>query len=323
MTTGRAACCLPGMWPTLFEVGGVRVASYAVLMVLGYAAALGVVLALARGASTRSRAGGLTGAQAWDLFVVMLVASILGAKLGHVLFEAPGHVTEDGRTIESLGQLLAEDPWHVLRLGEGGYVWYGGLIGALVTAVVYFRRRPELNGLLFSDAFAPAVMVGAAFGRVGCFLSGCCYGQPTDLPWGLAFPATDGVPVHPTQIYDATFAAAFGGFLLWWFPRRRFDGENIALLLVGYPIARFITEAFRGDPERGSIGPFSTSQLISIFVLAAGVALYAAARRRAGDPGEPRESMAREGEDDAPPSPPDPPEGAEARSAAERIPVKR
>ncbi len=267
------------MLPTLFEVNGWSVPSYAALMALGYVAALATVFWLVPpGAGHR---GGLERGQAWDLFIVMLVASLLGAKIGHTLFEAPGHVTEDGRVIESLWELLQEDPWHFLRLGEGGYVWYGGMIGALLTAAVYFRRRPELNALLYSDAFAPAVMIGAAWGRLGCFLSGCCYGKPTDVPWGVAFPATEGVAVHPTQLYDATFALACGLFLMWYFPRRRFDGENIALLLIVYPIARFTTEIFRGDPERGSFGPFSTSQLLSFVVVAAGVALYAWASARA------------------------------------------
>jgi phosphatidylglycerol:prolipoprotein diacylglycerol transferase len=270
------------MWPTLFEVGDVRVGSYALLMVLGYAAALFVVLRLARAAGETDRASSLTAHQAWDLYIVMVVSSILGAKLGHVLFEAPGHIFE-GERIDSLWELLKADPLHALRLGEGGYVWYGGLIGALLTAVVYFRRRPELNALQYSDAFAPAIMMGAALGRVGCFLSGCCYGVPTGAPWGVAFPATDGVAVHPTQLYDASFAAIFGLFLLWWFPRRRFNGENISLLLIGYPVARFLTEVFRGDPERGHLGPLSTSQIISVVVLAAGAGLYAWARRRSDD----------------------------------------
>jgi len=290
------------MWPTLFEIGGFRVSSYAALMVLGYGAALAVVFSLARSATREAddgrtfasgpgpRGGGLEPAQVFDLFIVMLVSSILGAKLGHVLFEAPGHIycatdldpcpIEDQRVVESLAELLRVDPWHAFKLAEGGYVWYGGLIGALLTAVVYFRRRPELDALTYSDAFAPAIMIGASVGRVGCFLSGCCYGVPSDVPWAVAFPATDGVPVHPTQLYDATFAAAFGAFLLLRFPRRRFAGENIALLLIGYPIARFATEAFRGDPERGSLGPLSTSQAISIVVVVAGVAMMVWARRR-------------------------------------------
>lgn len=270
------------MAPTLFTALGVAVPSYAVLMAAGYLAALLSILYIV---PAKGGPGGLERTQAVDLYVVMLISSLLGAKLGHVLFEAPGHVAADGRVIESLPELLAEDPWHPLRLAEGGYVWYGGLLGALATAFVYFRRRPGLDGLVYSDAFAPAIMLGASLGRIGCFLSGCCYGVETDVPWAFAFPATAGVHVHPTQLYDSAFAATSGVFLLWWFPRRRFDGQSIALLLILYPVARFTTEVFRGDPERGSVGPLSTSQIISFFVLATGVGLYAWARRRGGKPG--------------------------------------
>mgnify|MGYP006266080249 FL=1 len=262
---------------------GIELPSYAVMMAAGYLAALAAVWFLVP--RRRRGSAGIDRPQAFDLFLVMVASSLIGAKVGHVLFEAPGHVTADGRTIESLWELLREDPWHVLRFGEGGYVWYGGMIGALVTAVIYFRRRPGLNGWLYADAFAPAIMVGAAFGRVGCFMSGCCYGVPTELPWGIDFPATAG-PVHPTQLYDATFAAICGAVLLHRFGRRRFDGENIALLLIAYPVARFTTEMLRGDPERGGLGPFSTSQWLSLGVGAIGVWLYGAGvnARGATDP---------------------------------------
>lgn len=265
--------------PVLPSILGIP--SYAIMMAVGYLAALGAVFALVP--RKRTEPGGVDRPQAVDLFLVMLVSSLIGAKLGHVIFEAPGHVTEDGRVIESLGELLWEDPLHALRLGEGGYVWYGGMIGALLTAVVYFRRRPHLKGLEYADAFAPAVMVGAAFGRLGCFMAGCCYGVSTELPWGVDFPATDG-PVHPTQIYDATFAGLCGAALMARYGRRRFMGENIALLLILYPVARFFTEAFRGDPERNGFGPFSTSQWISFAVLAAGGWMYVQAARRAQAP---------------------------------------
>ncbi|MEM1026214.1 MAG: prolipoprotein diacylglyceryl transferase [Myxococcota bacterium] len=261
------------MAPVL-SVFGLPLPSYAVMMMVGYVAALLMVLGLSR------RAPGVDRAQVVDLFIVMLVSSVIGAKLGHVLFEAPGHVAADGHVIESLPELLREDPLHVLRLGEGGYVWYGGMIGALLMAVFYFRRRPQLNALLYSDLFAPAVMVGAAFGRMGCLMAGCCYGVPTELPWGMAFPATEGQLVHPTQLYDATFAALLGAGLAWAFARRHFDGQIIAVLLLLYPLARFSTEVFRGDPERGTVGPGSTSQALSVLVFLAGLWLYGWARRR-------------------------------------------
>jgi phosphatidylglycerol:prolipoprotein diacylglycerol transferase len=273
----------PGVLPTLFTIFGVPVPSYAVMMVLGYAVALWVLLRLTPPGGDARVDGGLDRTQVWDLFVVMVVASVLGAKIGHTLFEAPGHIAADGRTIESLPALLREDPWHWLRLGEGGYVWYGGMLGALGTAVFYFWRRPHLRAWTYSDLFAPAIMAGAVIGRLGCFLAGCCHGQPTELPWGVAFPRSGG-PVHPTQLYDAAVALGIGALLYLRFPRRRFDGEIIALLLIGYPVLRATTELFRGDADRGFIGPLSTSQAISIPLLVVGVAIWIHRARTAPDP---------------------------------------
>jgi len=260
----------------VLTVLGLPIPSYVLFMVTGYVAALLTILRLARSPAAER----VDRAQAVDLFIVMLVASVIGAKLGHVFFEAPGHVAADGHIIRSLPELLREDPLHPFMLGEGGYVWYGGMIGALLTAVVYFRRRPRLDGLQYSDLFAPATMIGAAFGRVGCLMAGCCYGVPTEMPWGMAFPDTQGQLVHPTQLYDAGFAALLGVGLAWGFGRRRFDGQIIALLLMAYPVARYLTEVFRGDPERGTIGPVSTSQALSALVFGAGAGLYLWARRR-------------------------------------------
>ena len=178
-------------------------------------------------------------------------------------------------------ELLKDDPWHWLRLDDPGYVWYGGMLGGLITAVFYFRSRPHLNPWLYADAFTPAIMTGAAIGRVGCFLGGCCYGVETELPWGVTFPRMDH-PVHPTQLYDATIAAILGVGLLYRFRHRRFDGEAIAILLMAYPLFRALTESVRGDPERGFLGPLSTSQLISIPLFMIGLGIYVWRARAAG-----------------------------------------
>ncbi|MEL6189973.1 MAG: prolipoprotein diacylglyceryl transferase [Myxococcota bacterium] len=266
------------MRPTLFVLNGTPVPSYSVFMVLGFIAALATIMLIVPKGSDQAP-GGLDRPQAWDVFLVMVVSAVFGSKWGHVLFEAPGHVTADGRPINSIAELLADDPWHWLRIGEAGYVWYGGMLACLGVAAFYFWRRPHLNAWLFADTFAPAVMIGAMLGRTGCFLSGCCYGRPTESFLGVQFPHLPG-PVYPTQIYDALIAAALGALLLYRFPRRRFDGENIALLLITYPMFRSLTEAFRGDPERGGFGPLSTSQWISIPLLLLGVALYVVLQRR-------------------------------------------
>nr|XP_061804855.1 phosphatidylglycerol--prolipoprotein diacylglyceryl transferase-like [Nerophis lumbriciformis] len=276
------------MYPILFRVGDIPIDSYVTLMVLGYIAALGAIFYVTPKGGDARKTGSLDRPQVWDLFIVMVVSSVIGAKLGHVFFEAPGHTTESGAPINSLIELLQDDPWHWARLGESGYVWYGGMLGALLVAVFYFYRRPHLKGWLYADAFAPAIMLGAALGRMGCFLAGCCYGDPTDGPFGIQFPRLPS-PVHPTQLYDATIAAALGLFLLWRFGRRRFHGENIALLLMTYPVMRATTEIFRGDAERGEYGAISTSQIISIPLFFIGVWLYFHRRKSPIAPTPPEE----------------------------------
>ena len=268
------------MFPILFEVGDWRVPSYAVMMVLGYIVALLTVLMVIP-PGRNSEGESFNRGQALDLFIVMLVASLFGAKIGHTVFEAPGHVGVNGQRIDTVFELLRDDPLHWLRLDDPGYVWYGGMIGALLVAVAYFRRRPHLNPWLYADAFTPAIMIGAMIGRLGCFMGGCCYGVPTELPWGMTFPGTHQA-VHPTQLYDAAIAAVLGLGFLARFPRRRFDGELITLLLIAYPALRAMTESVRGDPERGFFGPLSTSQWISIPLLLLGVALYWHRSRTAG-----------------------------------------
>ena len=255
------------MKPTVDLFGFATIPTYPVMMVLGYVAGLWVIMRLASKDEIVERA------QAWDLFIVMVVASVMGAKMGHTLFEAPGHELSDGSKATSLIQLLKDDPLHWARIGEGGYVWYGGMVGALSTAVFYFWRRPHLNAWRYSDLFAPAIMAGAVVGRLGCFLAGCCYGKVTDVAWGVNFPRVAGA-VHPTQLYDASVALVLAVVLFWRYPKRGFDGANIALLLMLYPVLRATTEIFRGDADRGLFGPLSTSQWISIPLLIIGLVMY-------------------------------------------------
>ncbi len=278
------------MLPVLFEIPGfelfgqsfgrTHVYSYAALMALGYVAAL-LTLFFVSPKVAKEGTGGLERPQVWDLFIVMLISSLLASKVGHVLFEAPAH-----EGVNSIAELLKQDPLHAIRLGEPGYVWYGGMIGALLTALYYFKKRPHLDAWLYADAFAPSIMIGASVGRLGCFLAGCCHGAPTDAAWGVWFPQLDG-PVHPTQLYDSFVAGAIGAFLLWRFSRRRFKGENLAFLLLMYPLARATTEIFRGDAERGALGALSTSQWLSLPLFAIGLYLYWARSKVAEAPDTP------------------------------------
>ncbi|MBI4818841.1 MAG: prolipoprotein diacylglyceryl transferase [Deltaproteobacteria bacterium] len=266
------------MKPILFRIFDFGVPSYSVMMTVGYLMALGALWALAR-RHDPAGGSGLSFSQMFDLWIVMVVSSLLGSKAAHVLFEAAGHVDEDGKPIGGLIELLKSDPLHWARLGEGGFVWYGGLIAALGTAIFYFRHRPWLNGWMYTDAFTPAIVLGLAFGRFGCFLAGCCYGVPTESTFGVKFPQLP-TPVHPTQLYEAVVALLLFAFLWWRFPRRRFDGESIAYLLVLYAIPRSMIEVLRGDADRGAVGGVSTSQLISIPLFLIGLWIFWRGRLR-------------------------------------------
>src|SRR5262249_14336628 len=122
-----------------------------------------------------------------------------------------------------------------------GWVFYGGFIAAATAAAVYVRSRGIDVGRA-ADWFGPAVPLGHAVGRVGCFLAGCCYGAPCDLPWAVRFPSTHttlGLPVHPTQLYEVAGNLALFGLLTWFYPRRRHYGQVFLLYLAGYATLRF------------------------------------------------------------------------------------
>jgi phosphatidylglycerol:prolipoprotein diacylglycerol transferase len=178
----------------------------------------------------------------------------------------------------------------VLKIWQGGIVFYGCIIGGLIGSVIYWIRHP-FPFLAMADAVAPALALGSALGRLGCFLNGCCYGSTTSFPLALGFPAGSppwvrhveqglisplaehSLPVHPTQLYSALDAFLLLGVLMWFYPRRRRDGEVMALLMVTYPIARFANECLRGD-EGAILAGLSAAQAISVGLFMAGVATW-------------------------------------------------
>lgn len=166
--------------------------------------------------------------------------------------------------------------WEIFALRRSGLVWYGGLIGASLATIVYARvRRAPLWKL--ADVIAPGIALGHVFGRIGCLMTGCCYGRPTELPWAIRFPTehwTAGVPVHPTQIYEALLNALLYAGLMLLYRRKRFDGQIFGSYLVGYALLRGFVEIFRGDyPQHYLGGYFTPAQLLSAGILTAGAIL--------------------------------------------------
>src|SRR5262249_44116645 len=138
---------------------------------------------------------------------------------------------------------------------RAGLVFYGGLIGGVLTTLIYLRAK-KLAVWKIADALAPSIALGYVFGRMGCLMTGCCYGRPTHVPWAIHFPkghdtnpmdAPAPVGVHPTQIYDALLSLALYSALAWLHRRKRFDGQVFATYLICYSVSRSFVELFRGD----------------------------------------------------------------------------
>ena len=245
------------MYPELFHIGSFPVNTYGVLLALAFMAALFV-------ASRLGGRDGLPRERVFDLGLWMLLGGLFGSKL--LLMLAEPEYGQDWRNLLSIDFL------------RSGGVWYGGFLGGLLTGVLLIRRY-KLSFWKVTDAFAPGVALGQAIGRQGCFAAGCCWGRPTNMPWGVEFGELahriTGVPVgvhlHPTQLYES--AATLLIFLLLYrlHRRKRFDGEVIAAYAVLYGLTRFTIEFFRDDPRGDILGlttltGLSTSQLISLVV---------------------------------------------------------
>jgi phosphatidylglycerol:prolipoprotein diacylglycerol transferase len=238
------------MYPRLFELGPITVYTYGVLLAAAYL--FGLKLAM-----VRANARGLDANRVLDLGIYIIISALIGAKLLLLI--------TDFRTFTA-------NPRELLTLARSGGVFYGGLILAVTVALVYIRKV-GLPLWTTTDVFAPGIALGHVVGRFGCLFAGCCFGKPTTLPWGITF--TDpfaaanvgtplGVPLHPTQLYEAGAELIILVLLLQTERKGRpFAGRTFWLYMLLYAISRFVIEFFRGD-ERGAVGMFSTSQFISI-----------------------------------------------------------
>jgi len=260
------------MYPRLFELGPVTVYTYGVLLAAAYL--LGLRLAMVR--ATRR---GLDATRVLDLGIYIIISALVGAKLLLLITDF---------------QTFRNDPRELITLARSGGVFYGGLILA-VSVALWYIRRVGLPLWTTCDVFAPGIALGHVIGRFGCLFAGCCYGKPTTKPWGITF--TDpyaasyvgtplGVPLHPTQLYEAGAELLILIFLLVTERRGRpYPGRTFWLYMFLYAVSRYIIEIFRGD-ERGTVGIFSTSQFISIILapLAIGMLIYLARRADAPVP---------------------------------------
>ena len=240
------------MYNDLFTIGPITVHGYGLMI------AVGIICALWMG-SYRAKKRNMSVDAVLTLVILAVVFGFLGAKLLYLIQDF---------------QHFLEDPLQVLS--GSGFVVYGGVILAIIAAIIYCRRK-KYSFLQYFDLLMPSVAIAQGFGRIGCFLAGCCYGAETTCAIGVVFPAgsiaPSGVPLLPTQLFSAGGDFLLALILILYARKERRDGRTGALYLILYGIGRFIVEIFRAD-FRGEIGPFSTSQFISIFIVIAGLVLF-------------------------------------------------
>jgi len=256
------------MHPILFEVGGFPIYTYGLLLAAAYL--LGLQFAL-----VRARSRGLDPNRVMDLGIWIIVSALVGAKL--LLL-----VVERDQFLRSPGELL-----NVVRSGG---VFYGGLIAAVAVALWYLWRH-RMPVWTVTDVFAPGIALGHVVGRLGCLFAGCCFGRSTDVPWAITFHnelaarnagTPLGVPLHPTQLYEAGAELLILGALLAFERRGRpFPGRTFWAYMLLYGISRFIIEFYRGD-ARGMVGDFSTSQFVSLVIVPLSIVMLVVLARRTG-----------------------------------------
>ncbi len=169
----------------------------------------------------------------------------------------------------------------VFMVHHGGLVFYGGLIGAIVAGVTFVKLK-QIPLWKLADALAPSIALGYVFGRIGCLMNGCCYGRACSLPWAIRYPAGHdthpmngtAIPVHPTQIYDSLLNLGLYLGLAWLYRRKKFDGQVFATYLICYACTRSLVEMFRGDYPQYYAGWITPAHLVSVLILAAGLALF-------------------------------------------------
>jgi len=260
------------MYPELFRIGNFPINTYGVFLALAFLCAILITVKLAA-------RDGLPREKIYDLCLWMLLSSLIGSKI-LMFFTEPEY---------------RDHPLQLLSLDflRSGGVFYGGLIGAILTGY-FLMRRYKLPWWKTADACAPGIAIGNFFGRQGCFAAGCCWGKPTTLPWGVKFTELGheitGVPtdayLHPTQLYESFAMLLVFFFLLWLHKHRRFSGQVILSYALLYSVIRFGIEFLRDDPRGDVFGlttltGLSTSQIISIIVGTGALVLMLVRRRKA------------------------------------------
>lgn len=241
------------MYPILYKLGPINIFTY------GFFLALGFVFAILLAGREAKRLG-LPAGRFYDLCFYSIVASLVGSRLLYVITELP---------------YFLANPLEIFVLWKGGLIFHGGLVLAVAVALFYMHRYRMPWRTTF-DAMAVGMPVGQIFGRIGCFMAGCCYGKPSDLPWAVTFTHPETLcpikeALHPSQLYEALLLVPLFGVLYWLRTRKRFDGQLLLTYLFLAGAVRFIVEFFRHPFDYR--GPALLGEMPATQVFALGIAI--------------------------------------------------
>ncbi len=240
------------MYNEIVSIGPVTIHGYGLMI------AIGIIAALTAGIFLAKRKG-INPDELYNLTFIAVIGGFMCAKILYCVVEWKTFIDEPLKT-----------------LGSDGFVVYGGIIGGTLLCGLYCRFK-KLSFLKYFDVVLPSVAIAQGFGRIGCFLAGCCYGRETDSFVGITFKnsnyAPNNVSLIPTQLFSSAGCFLMAAVLFFYARKQRIDGRTGALYLIFYSIGRSVIEIFRND-FRGEIGVLSTSQFISIFILLSGIVMF-------------------------------------------------
>jgi phosphatidylglycerol---prolipoprotein diacylglyceryl transferase len=256
------------MFPELFKIGPIAIRGYGLMLTLSFLLGLFYVYKM-------SRKRKIDFEPLLTIAYIMIFGGVIGARLFYVLF----HLDEFKND-----WLASINPFHSGQFGIAGLNLYGGILTAVVITLFYIHRK-KLPLLSTLDLFAPTVGLGLIFTRIGCFLNGCCFGTPTDLPWGVVFPP-DSIPyyifgaehLHPAQLYSSLYGLLLFLLLHWRLKHKLFEGQVVSLLFMVEAIFRYLIEYVRyyeTEMTFSFMGMRPTyNQVISIILFIAGLTIY-------------------------------------------------
>lgn len=254
----------PNFDPVALQLGPVALRWYGLM----YLTAFAIVLILGRSRIRNQPWLSISVRDLDDILFLGVLGVVLGGRLGYILFYKP---------LEYL-----HDPIRVFFVWEGGMSFHGGFLG-VVLAMVWFARSRGKQWLQVTDFIAPLCPLGLGAGRIGNFINGELWGRPSDVPWAMVFPRVDGLARHPSQLYEFVLEGLVLFAIVWLFSRRwRPLGAVSGVFLVGYGVLRFLVE-FTREPDNFLgllVLNLSMGQLLSVPMIAAGLALIVWANRR-------------------------------------------